>query len=1190
MVQINGKFVLPIYNLDTQQSAIQRIASKLKTIPKYLYFPDGKPTINDLSQEETNINVIDLLSQIKSKRYGIDFVRLYNSLKDKIEENGLELRQDVLIPFIVYREVDEEFVDFMMLQLALDLEKSNIFSEDKDLDVSKIWNDRKIYKTDIERSIEYIRKKSEEQETKFKQFSDISESFPYTKFELERTTFQFELDIKHITLMEIFNHIELNSLVPFASVNNIYKIIKDFIPSPDWKESLDDAIIIQVLQKQDVSGSKYTDYTNALLTLDGEPGKEIVVVGMKLFTSRQYLSRERMIERFTNIIKGLGDIRIKNLTETKVNGVFYFPKLALNKYVLSDMIMNNPLFSSMMSVNESSKATKKKDSVYIHFYNPNIGHLTANIMEKTSIQNDPDLIGKNIFTDFALGSQYIRVRVSSAESFEAIQKFQDTFSKLLVIYTKNYNNIVNIYREYIPDFAIRQAPVIPEIRTLRLKDIAPEVFVEKYTTKCPHPPEIVNDDEAEELVKSGKKIMRYPMSEEEGFLPRNYVCKDKKFPFPGLKKNTLSNKDLVPYIPCCYVKDHDVIGKNNAYRRYFYGDTVPTTKENKQQQLITTNKFVGKDKFGTLPESIKKIFDTIDYDENYTYLRKGVLNSKNSFIDCVIEGVGGKSINSSDKSINTRKQLSNDPRYAVLCRQQMYDFNIKEIQEILKQTDVYLNPLFFVNLFQEVYKCNIYVFSRKKNDNVNAELILPRHLQSLYINKNNYKSIFIYEHWGSKADAATYPRCELIVRWETGKKGEDTVFYNFDKDSYVTQGTKILYNKLRSAYALNTEIPEIDFPLLKNDYGVKFTEQGIDSYGKTRMIRFQYKNEIGTIFLSPVPPFYLTEIKNWTATKIKRDSAIEFMAKTGITLTKQSISNNIIKELHGFLGNVNLSIPIYDSQPINGVPTTDIDIGYSADKISILDNYNTYKKLARYMTEYTYWLFSKYLNENNIVNISTEEIEKFVQEKIRINSSFSYGFVGKTFSMENGLMEDGKLVVKSTESLKRLIYTLRLFTRRYKQKLLDYHNRKVIENYYVDITDFDQHQFQVILQGDESVDKWIREKKIKYNLYNQVQISYSFPYFFQNVLIGSDIYLAQNTSTIEKAISISQTWQQFGYNSDPNYLVSSYEQPTYTLYRYINAEDITPYIIQGMETRFDIRILGYKLEDGQSMFTSLLKL
>src|SRR6056297_1970301 len=122
MVQINGKFLLDIYDLDTQQSAIQRIAAKLKTIPRYLYFPDGKPTMDDLSQQDSNINARDLLAIIKSTVFGMDFIKLYEKIKDQIEENGLGLLQDVLIPFIVYKKgIPEGFEEPVLLNIQTEL-------------------------------------------------------------------------------------------------------------------------------------------------------------------------------------------------------------------------------------------------------------------------------------------------------------------------------------------------------------------------------------------------------------------------------------------------------------------------------------------------------------------------------------------------------------------------------------------------------------------------------------------------------------------------------------------------------------------------------------------------------------------------------------------------------------------------------------------------------------------------------------------------------------------------------------------------------------------------------------------------------------------------------------------------------------------------------------------------------------
>ena len=70
--------------------------------------------------------------------------------------------------------------------------------------------------------------------------------------------------------------------------------------------------------------------------------------------------------------------------------------------------------------------------------------------------------------------------------------------------------------------------------------------------------------------------------------------------------NKLVNKSDFPFIPCCYgPKNHaDVVG--TKYRHYFYGEALPE-KDIPAQNLILTNKFVGIDKFGTIPKRINKL-------------------------------------------------------------------------------------------------------------------------------------------------------------------------------------------------------------------------------------------------------------------------------------------------------------------------------------------------------------------------------------------------------------------------------------------------------------------------------------------------------------------------------------------------------------------------------------------------------
>lgn len=1205
MVQIviNGTptFKFIVYDLDTQKSVIIRLAATLKTLPKYLYFPqpEGIPDIKQFREKDSEIIVEDLLTTITSEKFGINFVKLFEVLKDKLSQQKLDLYEDVLVPFIVLNKTfaKTKDVNFFLLSMQKQIEEKNILVLSSDL--QEIWIKQEENFKNIHAIIAKNLAEANKQKKIFEQFDKV-ESIYHTPFELERVEFDFTLELEIITIMELFNHIQLNSGVPFACINKFFKILKGFMPPELWGVSLESDIIFKVLQKKVFTGVKDEDYTDAILSLIGEPGNEVVTVNMSSLTSGQFLSRKDLINRFMESIKGLGHLEPKNIRESSVNGSFYFPNQMMDKYVLAELIMNDTLFSSMISIDESVKASKKKESVYIHFYNTKIGNLTANITEKISERNDPSLRGKDVKKEFKFGSFYVRVKIVSAENIEAVKAFQDVFAKLMGLYNEKYEEIVKFYREYIPNFGKDKKKKLDKIDTITnieksktktLKDIAPELFVSGYAQKCAYHPTIIEDDEVEEVEADGYAIMRYP-KEEEGFESRNYVCNSEKNKkagaiHPGLLDNQLPNSDLFPYIPCCYTKNHNEPNKGNIFRHYYYGEKLREKVKSDQQDLIVTNKFIFTDIYGRLPNDIEKIFEMFDYDENYIYVRKGVNEGNSSFLECVMEGMYEETeiLKVKDRKkfiIKIRNQLAT-AKNAASCKQEMYDYTTEEIIRNIADPEIYMDPNLFTSLLEQYFNCNIFIFSRSRN---NIQMIIPRHTQAYYKNKKNAKSVFIYEHDGSTSDKITdvRRRCELIVRW--GKKDTNDITYYSPNDSKVSQGIKDIYNSIRKSYALNLEIPEAEFPIGK----IKFFEQGIDSYGKCRMLRFKYMDYICTFLTEPMQPFIVPEVKGWVTTKIPKDVAINLARDLTIVYSEQSIVNDQVKELYTKIGNIKVSIPVDDIDPIDNVPIINKGISYPENKFSVIDNHNKYKKLARYVLEYTFWMFSNYLQEDKKRDISITTINNFIKEKIKIDKDFEYNKpVGKIFDINSGVMDAQKLVVKSEETLKRLIYTLRVSLRRSRKKIEDYYKRQTIEHYYVDVTDFDQYPLQVILQGDKSVDKWVDEQKIKYIIHDSVQLDLETPYFFQNVLIDDKIYLAQNIDSLQKAREIAENWFNSGFNIGKK-TVGTYKRFKFNLYSYINSENIVKRNIKGINTRYDIKIMGYKLDDDVSFFTVLLEI
>lgn len=1186
MVRINGKEI-NVYDLDTIDTIITRIASELQTTPRYLYFPNGVPKIQEFYDSNNNIQVEDLLLFIKSNSSD-DFPKLMSQIKPKLDTMyGINLFEDIFKPFIAYNNsleslesMGKSFVGSVLLVLNQRVKEENYFPNVR-YDINELWNMKEQIKQELDNFIK-IKKKEDEENKKQNSYLEEKVSLPFTPFELERVTFKLFLNIKNISIIELFNLIHLSRRVPFASVNNFYKVHKETIPLKDWVVSLENAIVIKVCQLIELPQTgKYESYTDVIVSIE----EDKTVFEVELDTNNQNIPKDRFIAELLSIFPTIQDLEVVDMKETMVKGSFYFPNSTLNNYVLLDLIINDRLFYSMLSIDEHI-ASKKKSSIYIHFQNAKIGEIAANITEKISEKGDPILRGKDVNDLFKYGSFYIRVRISNAKDTKSVSEFQEMFGKFLSIYKEKYNSIVEEYRRFIPNFA----EIIPiqkrDVPKLKLADIAPEVFLPNYTKKCIDKPTIISDQEAEEAISSGKKVMRYPMSEEEGFIPRNYICNHARSPFPGLRENPLENKNLVPYLPCCFKRDHSEV-KGNIYANYFKGEALIENK-NQQQDFIVTNKLLPFNYYGLLPENINKMFGVFETNDEYSFVRKGVSNTKSSFLECVMEALDKNAIlkipneNRQDFLNKERSILS---LKASLCRQEMYDFNTEEIAKLIKDNNFYLDPQYFINLLETTYNCNIYIFNRK-NLNINAQMILPRFLQGYYRKNKSGPSIFIYQHMGSQSDHAIEPKCELILRWKD--TNPDSTEYSFDKSSTISKGIDEIFNKLVMSYTLKTELKDVYFPL---DNTFDIFQQGIDSYGKTRMLRLKFKGSIITMLTSPIQPIDCLEIDDWIVTKVDSRIALDFLKETKVTITGQNVTEYYAKTYNGILGNVNISIPINDEIPEDNEDFNNIfGINYPEYMISNLQNHNKYKKLARYITSYLFWLYSKYLHEKGQA-VSLDSIKSFRDNYITIDNSFQYeGNVSKKFDMRSPLMKNGKLVLKSEETLKRLIYTLRVFSRD-RRKLLNYYKMENIENYYLDLTDFDQYQFQVIMQGDQAVENWINEHKLNYNLHNDIQIDVSEPYFFKNDIVSDEIMLAQNTTTLEKALRISKIWKNQEYNigSDPEIDDNEPLSNSFLLLSYKNSTDITKHIVGQTYVNDSPVIVGYKIDD-EPYYTVLLKL
>lgn len=1164
MVRLNGE-KFKIYTLDTKNTILFRIAKILKTAPSYLVFED-----KDIDFfKAKNIKVFDVISVIK-KLKDVDFNKF-------LLENNINNPEEISKLWIVFNKEFEKLVSYneiILTQYGQQFVNDGYFKTLDDF--NQFWNNKENFKDQITSNIDMNLLEAEKYDELYEIFDNIDEGKVYTDLKVERVKLDIITNLK-ISLLEIFNSLILNESIPFATCKEYYKILKDFIPPDDWSKSSDETLLMKINDKVIVDKNKIKDYIDAVISIEDEKIKTVV----KLISERGYLTKESFLQRFSEVFNGIGKIEFESIKELEVAGLFYFPELVLNMYVLSDLIMNNRIFYSIININESEKTTKRKGDgsqswLYIYFNHPNTGIIGASIIQKVVDRSDPEMRNQNSNV-FPHNSPYVRIRAKGRDK-KSIIEFQKIFSKLLEIYDTKHNEIVEFYEKYIPNFGEIALPDIP-LKRKEYEMVAPEVFVKNYSRTCPPEriPTIIDKDKSKQFKKNGFQVMKFPRDVQstnslnsDGINQHYYVCENKDYPFPGLRINNLANNEDYPYVPCCFKVDQNK--KGGVFRHYYNGEELEI-KEKKQQELIITNKILGNSKYGQLPPNLSKFFETIDSEDDYKYIRMGVYRNPSSFLNAVMTALHMETnildYSNEDKRNKKLEEIRNilaSKEICPLARQCAYTYTYKSLSEKLKNMDDYFDPKLFVQMLETYFKCTIFLF----ND---ESLMLPRYTQNYYKNKSNNRCIFIYEHWGSESDHAKYPQCELIIKWHTQESTNQKIIFEDDK---ISKKISKIFKLINNSYSLDKHIDEIIFPLK-----IDIISQKIDSYGKTRCLECKLKDELLYILVDPIPPLAINEKKEMIVTGCNIKTALKI-----IEPLFQTIIDSKVMEIIGKIGNVNVIIPVKPSNPLENIPISNSGLHYIEGTASELSVFNKNKKMARYLVEYTFWMFSNFLNKIESKEITDEILSKFAKKNIVIDPNFEYTKIPKNFSLSSNILKNGKLVLPSEDGIKRLMYTLKLYSMRDTQTLINYYLKENIVNYYVDITDFDSFSNQVILQGEDSIEKWIQESRFVFKMFNNVAIGYNLPYFYMNEKIEDKVFLAQNTDSLTKALIIASTWEQKGYNPVS---VKNEEGINYgfNLYTYGNNEMLKTIVKGKKQSNFNI--LGYTIKE-TPFYTVLLNL
>jgi hypothetical protein len=1134
-ITVNRKKINFLEN-DTEDTLRERIASEFNTLPTFFTSFDF-PKIGEV------VSIQFLLEEVAEHKNSSFESFLRRGILERYPKIDIET---IIKYWLVHNEYlrknEIEFLipeeEFRKMGINIDI---GIFYRDKEKD----------FLTELQKKIKQNKEKSKKFTKIFKKINAIV-PFDFIDFQKEKSVLSIKTNIRNtdFSLPTVFHHLCCNNNVPFISFDGFYKMYKDLkVEMPaDWSLTDKNFIISKIFNKD----GKYTD---CIITfIDG-------ILYFNISVNYSETSGTVLKERLLSSIFIPNFVVVEEYEES-LSGIAIFHRQSFNVYIMSDLIMNNEYVWPFMAVDESKKATKNKSGLYLHFFIENIEG-TCSIISKKAEKTDQEI--KNIDRKkLPLGENFIRLRVTKAKNIDVVNKFLKIFAKILNIYYETRKEIIDFFQKYVADFGTDEKK--DEIQKIfSIRDIAPDLFVSGYSRRCPNPPKIIEDTEVEEYEEKGFQTMKFPATEQEG-TQYNYVCESEQYAYIGLRVNNLKNRHLYRYVPCCYEKDQKS-RKNSSYNMYFSGRDE---EKGMQQNILVTNKLAPIDEFAVLPKNIDDLFYSMD--NNFEYFRKGVHDTKISFFECVLEG-----------ALKDFSQLSKDERLSKLhqeykklltlknmcvASQENPDKTPEAMLEILRSRE-YMDPRQWIRLCEVIYDCRIFILSKdpnSKNGVLNTPNFYGNYLEYQYTPKT---TIFIYEHMGNESDDTTYPHNELIIKWDKEKAGDSGMHYSFNgkiplefyklRKKFMKQ---FYYNQLSKNIVQITDFSPISFAPIS---------QIIDSNGKTRGLLTKEKI---LLLCDPIPPLNIPLLKNDAKPNTTVSVALDFINKYNFQIISQHTQNDIIKEIIVRKDNNRFIIQITGEkdekiQDVKNITQTNYPL-LGSDRFT---KYNYYQRIANILVEYFTFMFSIFTMSDD--EMSLRSIKKFIKTKIVIVKKNQYivptlPFFSIDFLQTNNFVDkDGKLIIDGIDTLRKLIYSLRLRIATNNLSVKDYHLKHEINNFYMDANHYilPTDTTTVIVRDDIS----LLFQNIDGNVYNKINTTKN-KFFLKNQSINGGVpSLLVVGNSLDSAVTLSKKFFD--------------DKRRTKIWLYFSSNNVEQQVLK----RRGGNVLAYK-KDGKIIYSALLPL
>jgi hypothetical protein len=1014
---------IPKYTYDTPSTFRERIAERFDTIPGWVYitepYNETKILVKEIEDGNFNPKLIDRSKfDLDWKEFLLVWLNVKRS-KSKLERQFLrpQFEQELKGANVNQRDAAE------ILEILFDREKNGLFM------------------TSFLKKIAQNKKKVETRDMVFQKITTYAPEY-LPPFQKRESLITITIDHMVESIETFFAQLICSLHAPVATCSPIYKQY-EYARLPERWKSNDYYVsqpnsVVMMLYSQTTEPSttiQEDDYIMCIITLSQDKKIQVEYVDTML-----PLNAHEIAKRILNCVRINESVNIITKKEEEIKGNYIFPCKSFHTLIMSDMIMNDPTFSSFVTVDESRYASKKKGGLSLRVFIKE-EEIKCTLTSSNRHKDTDDYKYVKMIPIYKLpeNGNFIRLYVKHASHMEILPTFIDLFSRLLAHYYRNQGAIRSIYESYKCN---PLSPIVsPDCSDAEIKIENLEVYTKNYTRQCPKDriPTIVGVNVDEEVQNT--HTMTFP-SQDSNLIPQTvpkhtYTCEgnDKNFLHIGLQENTtLDNKETYPYIPCCFNKSQ--FEKNSQLRNYLDNKHPRDIEKKEQQTTRITQGFIGskEDDMGFLPENLDRIFLYTEKREHYEYRRQGVFDTVYSFLECVYTAVNDKK--------PTQEELHTE--YIRLCNLTKPEFAIAsqehpgetpgEIHSLFQNTP-YVDPRKWCALLEKQYTCKIVTFSRKREQE-DATLVFPDHsmayLQYAHPNPSIQTVVCVYEHYGVDM-YRPHPLCELIVFIKGGIKtrhlfGGNTNIVRYQQDSIAQ------FSFGRTLQPIHAVVIPFTHDMIESQF--------IDSYGKTRALRINDTVNKFTVLTSPLPPlnkpvidenelYQNNDLKNIEEliTHYSLSPFSYFSGGDDIELTCKDKENEITYTFK--LKRTTAILQSLQKAPIQQYPHYPSVKGQLkwVDKNQKIIHYFTERRLALCMTEYfvyfySFWIHTKQFDLNNINHLrefmNNVVIERDVLYEIPHTPEISVEKLNKYKFVKNM-----NFIVSNEETRRRLLYVLR---------------------------------------------------------------------------------------------------------------------------------------------------------------------